>query len=188
MTVEYQEAVLRSKKYFQSAMNGDARGLAAGRNMANARDFDEMHMEVLGAAMLRKRLQDLIAWSKTDAEGFDTLRLGIAASLLYHPNEKLPPEAQEWLGKFLRGKVKRPKAKAGRGHESGINHLIWVMVGMLQQNGMKATRNDVSDPLSACDAVAQALEELELTPTTFHGVKRIWMAMDGSAVPGIEAT
>ena len=55
-------------------------------------------------------------------------------------------------------------------------------------DGMTATRNDASEATSACDAVADAMKELELEPADFYSVKRIWLDFNRHKGSAIEAT
>ena len=90
----YPEAVRRARKFLESWMGGNGQGLAAGKNLVDARDWRAMNSEVLGAAMLRKRPGELVAWAKADREGWDTLQLGLANALTR--GDEIPTEAVEW--------------------------------------------------------------------------------------------
>lgn len=173
---DYAEAVRRSKVLIQSALRKEMATHASGEFMATS----------MGANMLRHETAQLMAWAKTDAGGFDALRLGIAHSL--ERGEELPPEARQWLVRHLRGEATRPKAPAGRKNEFWLHMFIWMAVGNRVMDGMTATRNDASEATSACDAVADALVELGLEPATFHGVKRIWLRFERNKGTTIEAT
>lgn len=172
----YPEAVRRSKKLIQSGLREEMTQLASG----------EFMLRSAGGRMLRYKTGDLMAWAEAEAEGFDALRLSIADEI--ERGHNLPDEAREWLLQYLRGKVCRPKSQAGRKLEFWIHHLIWMAVSARVQEGMKATRNDASEAVSACDAVADAMAELDLQPSTFYGVKRVWQDMKKRTKPGIPAT
>ena len=81
--------------------------------------------------------------------------------------EELHPDVRDWLIGFLRGEVSRPKETAGSKGQPFHRFLIWLCVFRLKLAGMQPTRNDASAATSACDAVAEALDLLNLTPTTF---------------------
>lgn len=100
----------------------------------------------------------------------------------------MPTEARDWLLKVLRDEIQRPKAKAGRKPKDWTYVLIWAAILSRVNEGMVATRNDASEPTSACDAVAKALAELNLTPSTFDGVKRIWLRIEKSSLPAFSRT
>ena len=148
--------------------------------------------ELVGIRMTRKLLGDLSGpfgeesreriWTKTVSEWvrqsstsifhFDALRFGVADKI--EKGASLHPLMTKWLTDYLKGVVVPPKSRSGRGEADGLHHLITRAVDNLKELGMSATRNDVSPSTSACDAVAKALSELGLSPTTFEGVKRIW--------------
>lgn len=182
----YPEAVQRAEKFLRSWMAGKSKGLAAGKNLADPRDWQAMHREILGSAMLHKRPGELVAWARADREGWETLRLGLANAL--NRGDEIPPEATEWLALYLRGNIERPQGAPGALGAEGLHFAIFTAVHSLVQSGMKASRNDASPPLSACDAVAEAIAEIGLTPATFNGVKKVWLAMKKQMKPGVPAT
>ena len=182
----YQEAVQRTRKFLESWMAGNGQGLTAGKNLTDARDWQAMNSEVLGAAMLRKRPGDLMAWAKADREGWDALRLGVANAVAR--GDEIPPEAAEWLALYLRGEVEKPHGSPGAHNAEGLHLAIYMAVHMLVQSGMNATRNDASPSLSACDAVADAMAETGREPATFYGVKKVWLVMKKRTKQGIPAT
>ena len=65
----YPEAVESARRFLESWMAGKSKGLAAGKNLADPRDWRAMNSEVLGAAMLRKQPGELVAWAKADRRG-----------------------------------------------------------------------------------------------------------------------
>jgi hypothetical protein len=176
MAIAYSEAVRRSKKLIQSGLREELAQHASGEFMA----------VTMGVSMLRYETSRLLAWAETHAGGFDVLRLGVAYAL--EKGEELPPEVLQWLVRHLRGEVTRPKARAGRKSEFWLHHMIWIAVSGRVLDGMKATRNDASEAISACDAVADSLAELKLEPATFYGVKRIWLRFEKNKGTAVEAT
>ena len=174
--IEYKEAVERSKRYIQSALREELAKHASGEFMATT----------MGVRMLKYEAPELMEWAQTDARGFDVLRLGIAYVL--EQGEELPQVAAQWLVRYLRGEVTRPKAHAGSKTEFWLHSQIWLAVGNHVIDGMKATRNDASEATSACDAVADALAELGLQPTTFYGVKRIWLRFERNKGTALDTT
>jgi hypothetical protein len=164
MAIEYSEAVQFVKGKFQCYWNDEL----------EFESFYEFQNATRGAAMLCNNTATLLASAEVDAGSFDRLRLGIAH--LLEQGEELPPEALTWLVRHLRGEVTRPKAGSGAKTQVFLHTQICTAVlTLVHEYGMKATRNDSSEATSACDAVADALAELGLKPTTFHGVKRIWL-------------
>ena len=164
MAIEYSEAVQFVKGKFQCYWNDEL----------EFESFYEFQNATRGAAMLRNNTARLLALAEVHEGSFDVLRLGIAH--LLEQGEELPPEALTWLVRHLRGEVTRPKAGSGAKTQVFLHTQICTAVlTLVHEYGMKATRNDSSEATSACDAVADALAELGLKPTTFHGVKRIWL-------------
>lgn len=164
MAIEYSEAVQFVKGKFQCYWNDEL----------EFESFYEFQNATRGAAMLRNNTAQLLALAEVHAGSFDRLRLGIAH--LLEQGEELPPEALTWLVRHLRGEVTRPKAGSGAKTQDFLHAQICTAVlTLVHEYRMKATRNDASEATSACDAVADALAELGLKPTTFHGVKRIWL-------------
>ena len=182
----YPEAVESARRFLESWMAGKSKGLAAGKNLADPRDWRAMNSEVLGAAMLRKQPGELVAWAKADRKGWDALRLGLANAI--EMGDEIPPEALQWLARHLRGEIESPHGTAGTDPAEGMHVAIFMAVHMLVQRGVKPTRNDGSAATSACDAVAEALAGLGCTPTTFYGVKRVWQSMKKNMKPGIPPT
>jgi hypothetical protein len=161
MATEYSEAVQFVKGKFQCYRNDEL-------------ELESFRKTTKGAAMLRNNTARLLALAEVHEGSFDVLRFGIAH--LLEQGEELPPEALSWLVRHLRGEVTRPKARSGAKNQAFLHTQIWMTVlELVKVHRMKATRNDTSEATSACDAVADALAELGLKPTTFHGVKRIWL-------------
>ena len=166
----YDDAVARARAYLENLMTGKA----TGRNLLDPEDFLEINNEALGTAMLAQRPAYLVGWASLECEGWDALRLGVARAL--EDGDAIPPEALRWLVHYLRSETERPKGSAGRHNARGLHIAIVFAVIRLVDCGMNATRNDASPPVSACDAVADALAQLKLSPTTFDAVKKIWLA------------
>lgn len=108
-----------------------------------------------------------------DYEEFSVACFTIANAL--ERGDALPPPVAKWLAGYLRGEVKKPKRKQGRPNDILTPFWIVAAVNSCVHKGLKATRNDVSEPVSACDAVAEALCILNLEPTSYEGVKRVWL-------------
>ncbi|WBQ13837.1 hypothetical protein L2D00_03925 [Hyphomonadaceae bacterium BL14] len=88
----------------------------------------------------------------------------------------LPEIIRRWIADYLRGSHPRPTKRQGRPSDTGLRVAIWDAVQeLVERLGMTATRNEASEETSACDAVAQALSNLELKPTSFDRVKKIWV-------------
>lgn len=182
----YGEAVTRARRFLEGCIAGNGQGLLKNRSLAAPRDYQAMNSEVLGAAMLRTRPGELVAWASEGREGWEALSLAVAIAL--ERGDEIPDVARQWLALVLRGDVEKPQGTAGAHTAEGLHLVIYLAVQMLVERGMRATRNDASAPESACDAVASAMTELGREPRTFHGVKKIWLAMRRQIKNGIAAT
>ncbi len=138
--------------------------------------FKALVLQMEGSKMISKNPTELIEKAKNDPDYFDAIRFGIAIHLRIE--KELPQVILDWLIDYLRGKRKRPRKAAGRGISLGLHVIIAGVVQVLVDRGMHATRNDASSATSACDAVAEALSDLKMTPTSFGGVKAVWLKMN----------
>lgn len=193
--INFRDAVEIAKKKIVGWQSIPTTGLAAYRTLERVETFDftdpatyrDRNLADLGAMMLSKNPAELWAWASESPDGFDALRMGIASKLEHPTGEPLSFVERDWLVKYLRGKAVRPNGRAGALPKDGINIVVWATVKHLVGKGMAATRNDESRSAeSACDAVAEALKELGMKPTTFARVKRIWLNMgkcEGQAIP-----
>ena len=107
-------------------------------------------------------------------EIFDLQKYGLAE--LLERGEEIPSEHKRWLIMYLRDELVRPNGKTGRNKNYRLAEAVCKAIEQLADQGMSRSRNDTSEPTSACDAVADALGQLELQPSTFHGVKRLWLS------------
>jgi len=176
--LSFQEAVQLAKEtigHFQRVRSTSGRVVDETDPVASANAFAGR----LGAIYLRdeKRSAQLLRDAETDWQAFNVLRHGLAL-LLEHDKLEMRPEVRDWLSRYLRGEVSAP-AGAGRKRNVGPHNVIEFCVSMLVDQGMNAMRNDESKreshPESACDAVAEALVELDKKPTTYNAVKRIYL-------------
>ena len=173
--LSFQEAVQLAKEtigHFQRVRSTSGRVVDETDPVASANAFAGR----LGVIYLRdeKRSAQLLRDAETDWQAFNVLRHG-SALLLEHDKLEMRPEVRDWLSRYLRGEISAPAKKAGRKQKTGPHNVIEFCVSLLADNGMNATRNDASPPESACDAVAKALAELGMEPTTFKAVKRIYL-------------
>jgi hypothetical protein len=135
--------------------------------------YDEAIAVYGGLTLLESNPEKLVVLSETEPDDFLALRLGVAAML--EASDPLPPEAMSWLIKYLRCEVSCPAKKTGAKSKPSLHNMVAQAVADCLPFGLKATRNDASPAVSACDAVAEALTELDLTPATYHSIKRIWL-------------
>ena len=91
--------------------------------------------------------------------------------------EPIPPVFHEFAAALIRRNAKRPKGKPGEKGTGLLHSRIAFAVQLLVECGLTETRGGDNDESgqSACDAVAEALRQLQLKPLTFKGVKRIWL-------------
>lgn len=115
--------------------------------------------------------------NEDDPQGFETLRYAFSAKIL--AGEQIPESFRELAASFVLGEACSPPKKPGVKDASHTHKKIVSAIELLCEQGMKASRNDSSaNTDSACDAVAEALVNLKLSPTTFRGVKDIWTKRD----------
>lgn len=91
--------------------------------------------------------------------------------------EPIPPVFHDFAAALIRWKAKRPKRKPGEKGTGLLHSRIAFAVQLLVECGLTETRGGDNDESgqSACDAVAEALRQLQLRPLSFKGVKRIWL-------------
>lgn len=86
----------------------------------------------------------------------------------YHLHRRLllPDLLQQWMNR------RRPRPTAEQGGNPDLNAIrnVGILHAMfyLKSLGMTPSKNDSSDPTSACDAVAEAVD------MTFDAVKKVW--------------
>ena len=131
------------------------------------------HMR-LAAAVVAGLIKPNIAVWASDA---DTTRV-LDAVEAFKPEH---PIALEWRAFKLRG-MKLPKRGRGRSSVAGRNLIAIHLVSYLSANGLaNATRNhhDASllrnqAPSSACDTVAEILDEICSEPVCYHAIRNAW--------------
>lgn len=172
--IDYSDAVEKARKLF----------FAVSRTGSSAHSVKGIHesgglrasmLQGAGVHRLKKDPESLLSDSRTDPDAFDALRFGCAALLIM--DFELAASVKQWVSAYLVGKVERPTAKEGRPSSIGLHMLIVQAVDELVEEGMNATRNDASPPISACDAVAEALAKVALRPTSYDRVKRIYLEL-----------
>ena len=164
--MRYQEAVESAKQTIRAGLDSDPL----------FRMIDERAAaRAMQIAASNNDLELILDWAEGEAAGFDTLKRGVCYALEY--GQTLHPDVMQWLLKYLRGQISRPASVAGRKKSEWWHWRIYFAVNRLVDKDMTATRNDASEETSACDAVADALAELELSPTSYASVKRIWLGV-----------
>jgi len=118
-------------------------------------------------------IERIIEMSRTSSVAFDSL-LTVAASMA---RNGLPYGAQlrVWVSDYLEGKTSKTSRTGRIRAETLYRDLLIVgAVSELSALGLLATRNDVSPPSSACDAVAEACVRIGVAPGSYQSIKRIW--------------
>lgn len=138
----------------------------AGARLKIARSF--------GLDYLEREPEELIKGAGQHEQYFDALTEGLA--ILLETEHPIPTSARKWLANYLRGEVKPPKRKAGADSREWLHLSIASIISSLRDKGVKPTRGDAAKVhRSGCDIVAEVLREAGLEPTTFEGVKKVWL-------------
>ena len=130
-------------------------------------------------AMLNDSLTTLIEDSTTNPVAY--IAVQEVLRYLRDASEEIPSELHKWAYDVAVGD--RPPPKTGPGRSPFANQVrdaaIIQTVGILISCGLKATRNEASEPISAADAVSAALRklEIELKPDS---VNKIWASREKS--------
>lgn len=141
----------------------------------------------LGVNMLRRDPAALAAWAAQTPQGFDVMRHGVAHHI--DRDEPLPDAAQQWLARFMLNPSPPRQGRGGRDEDTVWKLRIFMAVTHLVAHGMNPTRNDATaDNSSACDAVAEALKQLDRAPRSYSRVKRIYSDFKSGMPPNIDAT
>ena len=103
------------------------------------------------------RLRELMEGSQVSPLDFRALQAVLSS--LRKDNKPIPSELNEWALDVASGDVKCPRVRPGRSPYTNVvrDELITKTVQTLVDCGLSTTRNEVSDPESACDAVSEAL-------------------------------
>ena len=130
--------------------------------------------EILASEARRKRrLHELIEKSVSNPLAYSALQEVV--SEVRQRDGSFPEELYEWILDVAEGKREMPKLGRGRNPYANQirNELIVRTIRALIDCGFTATRNDASEPLSACDVVSRALKahEIELT---YDSVAKVW--------------
>lgn len=160
-----------SEKQFDNAVNAATQLFSLKLHSSEFDSANEKADFVNVIVLLHRRdaiIERIIASSTDRHEIYDALIDSCAVIL--EKDGSLSPRLKSWLVSYLRGQAPRPGAKRGRkagkvaGKTNGIKKLYIGEIAELisKEYQITPTRNDVSPPLSACDAVAEALVRLNL--------------------------
>ena len=144
------------------------------------RDADESYLTQLYDVEMRAiyalregRLKELIEGAQSSPLDFRTLQEALFH--LMQTDEPIPSELHEWALPVAAGIAKCPSVGPGRSRYTNLvrNELITKTVHILVDCGLSATRNEVSDPKSACDAVSKALNAHGVA-SGYAAVAKLW--------------
>lgn len=179
-TWTFEEAVDVARTRFRQETNGVNREGLSIRPFNSPGGFEDMLLTLKALeAFEEDKVEALVKASERNADAFNALRLGIA----YYMSEgkKIPREAELWLAAYLYGSRESPPKKKTKDRLLWWHLLIYITVDELVcGGGLRPTRNDqkTGQNHSACDAVAEALKSLQLTPRSYSGVKSIWIKIN----------
>lgn len=141
------------------------------------RSFEDIRKAEANFGLTSSILSDLISLeiNRADNNAFSFDVLSALTAEYLETSRPMPEVLAQWAASMMRGEKKRP-VRNGKYALGTLerNTYIWPVLEKLVKRGMTATRNDASPPLSACDAVAEALKQLNKSPSSYASVKRIW--------------
>ena len=149
--------------------------LESNSDIRTVRDFEMMAVWSERAG----ELESLVEQSRSSPLAFRALQL--AFNRIRATDESMPAALSEWAYDIAGGTRERPTAGLGRSPQQQVRDAVIVRtVRALVDAGLTATRNEASEPESACDAVAQALEA-HGEALSYSAVAKIWSKRDGEA-------
>lgn len=127
---------------------------------------------------------ELLKNSQNSGNDAEALKRNIAYAFLHNVDTKnmenitpidIPDEIYYWLVDYLRGYVELPR-QTGRIKNRGREYVIAEQVYIIAKKfGFPVSRNVATEnENSACDAVARALRELKLRPSSYERVRDIY--------------
>lgn len=166
------------EKTFRSAVNWAVYQLLHARAIA-PEPFQPDGLEKVddldaGLRALMSDGSELVSRSRTDWRAYRALELGCARYI--RNSLDLPQWASEWVADNLEGKTPRPARPKGPPSKGGLHQVICECIETLIAQGMIGVRNDATERRSACDVLAEALSQVGLQPSTFEGVKRVFLS------------
>jgi hypothetical protein len=157
--ITFEEATEQTKALYEKAKKLYGDDLNAAFNQ-NKEDF--------WADVHKWDLETLIERSVSNADIFDILIRSI--SKILEEQKLLCALSRDWLVKFLRGEVKRPKEIAGRKDTSGRDSFIVFAMQRLKNQGMPVSPRTPAAATSACEVLAQVIKPFVSEKT----INNIW--------------
>lgn len=139
------------------------------------------YLQIRGFRQLTENPQQLIEQSIRDCDAFDALRFGIAKTI--YLEQALPAIARAWLARYLQGQIEEPIRRDGRRRNPDKEAMIYIAVRTIAEDGLPIYRKHSNSNSSVLEAVAAALRHLGLTPTSYDGVKRIYLTIKKTERP-----
>jgi len=143
----------------------------AERNLNTLYDYELRAMQALRDDRLRNLIED------AQSSPLDAKAVKEAFRYLRQSGKPIPDELREWVFDCFDGSQTLPETEVGRNpHGNEVrNQLIIRTVDILVRCGLNATRNEVSPPESACDAVSEALH-IHGSELSYAGVAKVWQS------------
>ena len=132
--------------------------------------------------------KDDINWSKfikeaeTNSETFEIIKL--KCSRVLRTGNYLEPILSQWLCDYLDGVIKQPpKSKGGQKKSGGRDFFLGLIIGSVHHKySLPISRNEVSSPTSACDAVSVSIKNVNrvlkpteyIRPTSYNELRQIY--------------
>lgn len=179
-TPEFQRAVETAKTFFFRAPSSTRLAFKPLDDFAPGEGKAHV-LQTLGFRKLSSDTEKLLADARTNADAFNALRYGLAQSLAL--KQDIPDAARMWLVDYVLGRIEEPMRPSGRKKSSTKNAMIFLAVKTVERQGLARFRGDYDTPTSGCDAVAVALRELGMTPTSYSQVKKIFTQIQGTERP-----
>ena len=156
--ITFEEATEQTKALYEKAKKLYGDDLNAAFNQ-NKEDF--------WADVHKWDLETLIERSVSNADIFDILIRSISTTL--EEQKLLGALSRDWLVKFLRGEVERPKAIAGRKDTLGRDSFIVYAIQRLKNQGMPVNLGKPAAGTSASEVLAQVIPYV-----TERTINNIW--------------
>ena len=171
--IPYDDAVRLAFGLMAFRLPYTARHREPGGGISTVRDYEMLAVRSLQDGDLTAVIEE----SRSSPLAFRALEA--ALKHIRGREEAVPHELSEWAHDVADRTRVPPKARPGRSpHTNRVRDEVIVRtVGALVDAGLTATRNEVSEPKSACDAVAQALQA-HGEALRYAAVAKIWSKRD----------
>jgi len=125
--------------------------------------------------------EEVLQFSKNERYAFDCVSWSIAEKI--EKRSELSDLEIKWIGELLRSEFSPPKHEGGRPSNRTSSHTMGILALLLSSDfGLSITRNDASEPFSACDAIAVAMKELERKPSSYSRIKSLVLSVKARKV------